>query len=138
MAMVSRVNPQQAYEKMSVDPKAVLLDVRTKIEFDYVGHPIGAVHLPWKEYPDLQVKTDFVSSVRALLQMRTATPIEQTPLFLLCRSGARSLAAAEELARHGFKEVYNIEEGFEGEKDANNHRSTTNGWRFRGLPWEQT
>jgi rhodanese-related sulfurtransferase len=138
MTVPGRVNPRQAYEMLMRDPQAVLIDVRTRIEFDYVGHPPGALHIPWKEYPDWNVNPDFIASVRAQLAVRDAGNVEDIPVLLLCRSGNRSQSAAEELSKHGFTRVYNIEEGFEGDKDTQNHRGTLNGWRFRGLPWEQT
>jgi rhodanese-related sulfurtransferase len=59
------------------------------------------------------------------------------PLVLLCRSGKRSLAAAEALTSAGFAEVYNIAEGFEGDLDADGHRGRLGGWRTHGLPWVQ-
>ena len=57
---------------------------------------------------------------------------------MLCRSGARSATAGEMLVNNGYTNVYNVLEGFEGDKDENGHRSTINGWRFHGLPWEQS
>ena len=57
---------------------------------------------------------------------------------MLCRSGVRSLAAGKKLAEHGYTDVTNIAEGFEGDKDAHNHRGHVNGWRYHGLPWEQS
>jgi rhodanese-related sulfurtransferase len=136
MTSVNRVDPLQAHAQIAADPMAVLIDVRSRMEFDYVGHPIGAVHVPWKEFPEWKVNAGFVDAVRELLGSDGVAP-EGRPVYLLCRSGARSLAAGEELVRHGFRHVYNIEEGFEGERDAENHRGAINGWRFRGLPWEQ-
>jgi rhodanese-related sulfurtransferase len=137
MTSVKRVDPLQAHAQIAADPMAVLLDVRSRMEYDYVGHPIGAVHVPWKEFPEWRINADFVDAVRSLLRAAGVAEPEERPVYLLCRSGARSLAAGEELVRHGFRQIYNIEEGFEGEKDAENHRGAINGWRFRGLPWEQ-
>lgn len=133
---VGRIDPRQAFELMQRCPQAILIDVRSRMEYDYVGHPLGAVHIPWKEFPDWGVNPRFVEEVQALLRERGAPPA-RTPVLLLCRSGARSLAAGEALAGQGFGEVYNVEEGFEGDRDAHHHRSTVNGWRYRGLPWEQ-
>jgi rhodanese-related sulfurtransferase len=137
MTSVNRVDPLQAHAQIAADPLAVLIDVRSRMEFDYVGHPIGALHVPWKEFPEWQVNPGFVDAVRELLRADGGVASVDRPVYLLCRSGARSLAAGEELVRQGFRRVYNIEEGFEGEKDAENHRNTISGWRFRGLPWEQ-
>ncbi len=135
---VQRVDPKQAAELLQGRPGAVLLDVRSKVEFDYVGHPTGAIHVPWKEAPDWAVNPDFVAAVRAALGDAGDGPVTERPLLLICRSGARSMSAAQALSETGFKELYNIEEGFEGDKDGEQHRGTVNGWRYHGLPWEQT
>lgn len=137
MTSVNRVDPLHAHAQLAADPTAVLIDVRSRMEFDYVGHPVGALHVPWKEAPEWRVNPGFVDAVRELLRADGGGAPEGRPVYLLCRSGVRSLAAGEELVRQGFRRVYNIEEGFEGEKDGESHRSTINGWRFRGLPWEQ-
>jgi len=135
---VERLNPVQALELMKRRPSALLVDVRSKVEFDYVGHPTDAVHIPWQEFPDWEVNGSFSEEVRTALKARGVEDIESTPLLMICRSGARSYAAAELLARDGFKKVYNVEEGFEGDKDEHNHRGQRGGWRYHGLPWEQT
>ena len=134
---VRRIDPKQAAALLDTRSNAVLLDVRSKVEFDYVGHPIGAIHVPWKEAPEWQVNPDFLDTVRALIPSGDA-PVEERPVLVICRSGARSMAAAQALGEDGFKELYNVEEGFEGDKDAEKHRGAISGWRFHGLPWEQT
>lgn len=139
MSVIPELRPDEAAKLLREDPTAVLLDVRSTMEYQYVGHPLGALHIPWSEPPGWQVDEHFVDKVRSKLQAKqTSLPVEQTVILTLCRSGARSRAAANVLAKHGFTQVYNIAEGFEGDRDANNHRSTINGWRFRGLPWEQS
>jgi rhodanese-related sulfurtransferase len=135
---VDRVDPEQAHALMRRTPGAVLLDVRSRVEFDYVGHPPGALHVAWKEFPDWSVNPAFAEQVTAALKERGIADPRATPVFAICRSGGRSMAAAEELARHGYKTLYNVEEGFEGDPDSAGHRNTVNGWRVRGLPWEQT
>ena len=135
---VCDATPEQAWEILRDKPEAVLLDVRTRMEYEYVGHPPGAVHVPWQEIPDWKVRPEFVSEVREALRATGSAAPEQIPVLAMCRSGKRSLAAAEELARQGFREVYNIVEGFEGDRDPDGHRSSVNGWRYRGLPWEQS
>lgn len=132
------VSPAEAWQMLK-QSRAVLLDVRTTMEYQYVGHPVGAVHVPWKEAPDWQTDPQFVAKVKqALTGCNDEEPVEDLPVLTICRSGKRSLAAAEALAQQGFSEVYNIAEGFEGDLDENNHRNTKNGWRFHDLPWEQT
>ncbi len=134
------LDPPQAWEFMQQRPEAILVDVRSTIEYLYVGHPANAIHLPWQEPPEWTVQADFSDRLRTLLGERGYKPeqIEQTPLLMICRSGARSHAAAELLLRHGFHEVYNVTEGFEGVLDGRKHRGNINGWRFHNLPWEQS
>ena len=122
------------------DRHAVLLDVRTRIEFEYVGHPPGAINVPWKEPPDWVVDAGFVDKVRSGLAKTypQIERIEELTVLLLCRSGVRSRSAGEALQARGFKDVYNIAEGFEGDRDQNKHRNTINGWRMNKLPWEQS
>jgi rhodanese-related sulfurtransferase len=134
---IKQIDPQQAYDLLQEDARAVVLDVRSTVEFTHVGHPTGAVHVVWKEGPGWETNPNFVDEVRTRLDGR-AEPPEQTPILAICRSGQRSNAAAEALAAAGFTELYNIVEGFEGDRDREGHRSTINGWRYRGLPWEQS
>jgi rhodanese-related sulfurtransferase len=117
---------------MQSNPEAILIDVRTKVEFSFIGHPINAIHIPWKEAPDWQVNPDFISTAQQYIDDTN------TPILLLCRSGARSLAAANVLAEKGYQNLINISEGFEGDLDAQKHRGTLGGWRYHNLPWEQT
>jgi rhodanese-related sulfurtransferase len=138
MPVIPELRPDEAAKLLHEHPAAVLLDVRSTMEYQYVGHPLGALHIPWSEPPDWRVDTQFVNKVRQQLETQPCpVPVEQAVILTLCRSGARSRAAATVLAEQGFTHVYNIAEGFEGDRDANNHRSSINGWRFRGLPWEQ-
>ncbi len=130
------INPTEAKTLLDEDPRALLIDVRSKVEFEYVGHPVGAVHVPWMEFPEWAEDPNFVKSVETALTERNGAEKDR-PLLLVCRSGARSLKAAERLRARGYTCLYNVEEGFEGDKNAQRHRSTINGWRFRGLPWEQ-
>jgi rhodanese-related sulfurtransferase len=134
---IGRRTPPEAWKILNEESGAILLDVRSKVEYDYVGHPPGAVHVAWKEYPDWKQNPGFVNDVRAALNERGGDDPSR-PILAICRSGARSLAAAKALANAGYQRLYNVEEGFEGDKDGNAHRGTINGWRFHGLPWEQT
>ena len=138
--MIKELLPKQAYEMLRQQKDAVLIDVRSSMEYEFVGHPLDACHVPIKEWPDWETAQDFVKSVRSALQQQSAgkeVPLE-TPLLFLCRSGKRSELGAEMLNNSGFTNVYNVLEGFEGDKDGNGHRNTINGWRFHGLPWEQS
>ena len=129
--MIENLTPQQAWQLLQQDKSAVLVDVRSQMEYAYVGHPIGAAHIPWKEAPAWELNPNFVAEVKKL------TPNTDTPILLLCRSGQRSLSAAQALQDAGYQRPINISDGFEGPLDANKHRNNVAGWRFCGLPWEQ-
>lgn len=137
-AALGHLDPEQAHALLQREPGAVLLDVRSRMEHDYVGHPPGALHVAWSEWPAWQPDPGFVEAVRAALGAQGRTHPERTPVLTLCRSGARSAAAGRALLAAGFQQVYNIDEGFEGARDAQGHRSSIDGWRCRGLPWEQS
>ena len=130
--MIENLDPQQAWDLLKNNSDAVLVDVRTKIEHSFVGHPPGAIHIPWKESPDWQVNPQFVAEVKKVV------PNNSAPILLLCRSGQRSLDAAKALEDAGYKHLVNIVDGFEGALDNHNHRGNLGGWRFHGLPWEQS
>ena len=130
--MIENLNPREAWDLLQQNTNAVLVDVRTKVEHAFVGHPIGAIHIAWKEAADWQVNPRFVAEVERVV------PDKNAPVLLLCRSGQRSLDAAKALEAAGFGRLVNIVEGFEGPLDQHNHRGNLGGWRFNGLPWEQS
>ncbi|MGH8584074.1 MAG: rhodanese-like domain-containing protein [Gammaproteobacteria bacterium] len=136
--IVKDLRPDEAARLLQDDPNTLLIDVRSRMEYDYVGHPVGAIHVAWMEPPEWRVLPDFVDRVHRVLETRAAARAEDTPILTLCRSGARSRAAAQTLAQEGFTRVFNVAEGFEGDRDADGHRSSVSGWRFRDLPWEQS
>ena len=132
--MVAEVTPKQAWKMLQDNPDTILLDVRSKVEFDYVGHPIDAVNIPIQEAPDWQTDPAFTGKVIEKLGEAS----KDSTVLTLCRSGKRSMLAATLLEEQGYKDTVNIAEGFEGDPDENRHRGNLNGWRFHGLPWEQT
>ena len=134
---VRLLNPADVAKKLHSDETAVLIDVRSEIEFDYVGHAIGSANIPWKHLPENSLNLGFVQDVKTLLE-RTGGDRSDRPIFLICRSGARSADAADKLAQAGYTNLTNVQEGFEGEIDQNGHRGRINGWRFRSLPWRQS
>lgn len=138
--MLKKTNPQEAYKILEEQNNAVLIDVRSTMEYSFVGHPLNAIHVPIKEPPSWDMLSGFVETVRASLEahMPDNNQINDVPILMLCRSGQRSELAGEMLIKDGFTNVYNVLEGFEGDKDENGHRNTINGWRFNGLPWEQS
>ena len=108
---------------------AVLVDVRTDAEREWVGQVPGAVPVAWKQWPGMAANPDFDA------QLRAAVP-EDLKVVLLCRSGVRSVAAAQRATALGLQ-AYNILEGFEGVPDSQSQRGHVNGWRSHGLPWRQ-
>ena len=133
------LSPEQAHQMLRDDPRAVLVDIRSSMEFLFVGHPAGAVHIAWIDEPEWTVNPHFVTDIRKLLLGGVTCDTETgcAPVILICRSGKRSHEAGRALLDAGIPRVCHVDEGFEGERDEHHHRSTLGGWRFRGLPWEQ-
>jgi rhodanese-related sulfurtransferase len=123
--------PTEAFEIMKGSPGAKLVDVRTRAEWDYVGRIPGSVAIEWQTYPGGQPNAGFLE------QLQTQAGKEAVVMFI-CRSGARSHAAAAAAKQSGFEQSNNVLEGFEGDKDAQGHRGTVGGWRLAGLPWVQS
>jgi rhodanese-related sulfurtransferase len=136
---IKSLTAQQAWQMLQDDPRALLVDIRSTMEYLFVGHPTGAVHVAWIDEPDWVVNPHFQTEIRKLL-LGGALCTEDTPcapVILICRSGKRSLEAGKALTQDGVRNVFHIDEGFEGDLDEHHHRGTRGGWRFRGLPWEQ-
>ena len=108
---------------------AVLVDVRTDAERAWVGQVPGAKVVAWKQWPQMRMDPDFDTQLQAVVP-------SGSKVLLLCRSGVRSVAAAQRATELGLQ-AYSILEGFEGDLDANGQRGKLNGWRYRGLPWQQ-
>ncbi|HEB80159.1 MAG TPA: rhodanese-like domain-containing protein [Rhodospirillales bacterium] len=131
------ITPKQAWEMLREDDGAVLLDVRTQAEWSYVGVPdlneLGKqpVFVQWLFFPDMRVNPEFVS------QVADAGVAEENTVLIICRSGIRSKSAAIALTSLGFEKCYNIDAGFEGDRDPSNHRGALAGWKTDGLPWGQ-
>jgi len=136
---VKSLTPQQAWQMLQDDLRALLVDIRSTMEYLFVGHPTGAVHVAWIDEPDWMVNPDFETEIRKLLLGGAVCTQEGpcVPVILICRSGKRSLDAGKVLLEAGIRNVFHIDEGFEGELDEHHHRSSVGGWRLRGLPWEQ-
>ena len=136
---VKTVLPIQAWELMRDNQRVVLIDVRSSMEYLFVGHARGSVHVPWIDAPSWTVNPNFVTEVRKVMLggIGIGEHADDAPVLLICRSGKRSLEAGKLLISNGFNDVYNVAEGFEGELDEHHHRSTVGGWRYHDLPWEQ-
>jgi rhodanese-related sulfurtransferase len=136
------VLPGEAWELLERNPKAQLVDVRTRAEWAFVGVPelsgLGRdLHrVEWQMFPDMSLNPDFVRIVSAHLQNSGADA--EAPVLFLCRSGARSRAAAMAMTAAGLKSALNVAGGFEGDMDAAGHRGTVNGWKAAHLPWRQS
>ncbi len=122
------VSPQLAWQ-WATHGKAVLIDVRTDAEREWVGFVPGAVAAAWKQWPGMVMNANFDAALQA------AVPAGSKAV-LLCRSGVRSIAAAKRATELGI-EAYNILEGFEGDPNTDAQRGFKGGWRLRGLPWRQ-
>ncbi len=109
---------------------AEIVDVRTKVEHSFVGRVPGTKLVEWHGVGEKEGRPRFVEDLFAATH-------QDKPVLLLCRSGVRSVAAATAAAKAGYRHVYNVLEGFEGDKDKNNQRGTVGGWRHEGLPWVQ-
>lgn len=134
---VKTILSPEAWQICQDNPRALLIDVRSSMEYLFVGHPKGAVHIPWIDEPDWVINPSFATEVRKLALGGLADTKTDVPVILICRSGNRSLDAGQVLVEAGITDVYNVGDGFEGKLDESHHRSTINGWRYEGLPWEQ-
>lgn len=124
------LTPTEAQQFLEAHPEAVFIDVRSEMEYLFVGHPRGAILVPWNDGPNWAINPDFVAHVKKAASTNR-------PVILICRSGNRSASAAETLEANGFSEVYNVLHGFEGDLNEAHQRNSLNGWRHEGLPWEQ-
>lgn len=138
MSYAGDLTPDEAFSLLESQPDAILVDVRTKAEWSYVGVPdlseVGrsVVLSEWVTFPDGARNPQFLDEITA------ASANKSAPVVFLCRSGVRSVAAAEAATAAGFTAAYNITEGFEGPSDGFGHRGTAAGWKVRGLPWRQS
>ncbi|NOG69355.1 rhodanese-like domain-containing protein [Roseicella sp. DB1501] len=137
MPGVPDISPAETWEALKADPEAVLIDVRTDAEWNFVGLPdlteIGKQTLlvPWQLYPSMQVNGSFPD------HLHKAGLTATHRLYFICRSGARSLAAGQAAQAAGFPQAFNVADGFEGPVDAEGHRGMVAGWKAAGLPWRQ-
>ena len=136
--IVKNINSLECYDALAKLHNAHLLDVRTKAAWDYIGVPDlsqinkKTICVSWKVYPNMKINERFLDEIHE------HNLSYDDHLFLICRSGQRSLHAANFLIQHGFNNCTNVEDGFEGIVNKYNQRSTINGWKFSKLPWHQT
>lgn len=131
------ISVEQAFEMLSDDKNAVLIDVRTQAEWAFVGAPdlsgLGkeTVFVSWQDFPAMERNQGFSEE----LAVQGVTP-EKTALFI-CRSGQRSMHAAAAMTAAGYEKCFNVAHGFEGPLDGSGHRGATEGWKAKRLPWVQ-
>jgi rhodanese-related sulfurtransferase len=123
--------PAEAYEILQSAPGAKLVDVRTRAELDWVGRVPDAETVEWVTYPGMRPNPNFITQLGQIAD-------KESLVMFICRSGARSHNAALAATQAGYTDSYNVLEGFEGDKNADEHRNTLNGWRAAELPWEQS
>ena len=132
---------EEVWARLRSDAAAVLVDVRTRAEWAFVGLPdladIGkrVMTVEWQTFPDNRVDPAFAERLGGLLE--AAGVSKDSELFFICRSGGRSRMAAEAMVAAGFTRCHNVAEGFEGPLDERRHRGSCAGWKAAGLPWVQ-
>ncbi|MGZ0188604.1 MAG: rhodanese-like domain-containing protein [Alphaproteobacteria bacterium] len=136
-AYAGDLSPAEAWDLLSQNQQAVLVDVRTQPEWGFVGLPdlslLGraAALASWQVYPTMEINSRFQAEIAE------AAPNKDVPILLICRSGARSRSAAVAATAMGYATAHNVAEGFEGDLSANGRRGESNGWKVAGLPWRQ-
>lgn len=137
MSYAGDITPEQAWQMLSDDPEAALVDVRTDAEWRFVGVPDlsslqrDVVCVAWNDV-DGKRNENFVEDLRA-----AGLDPGDRPVIFLCRSGNRSIPAAKAATAVGIAPSYNVLDGFEGDLDEHRHRGRT-GWKAVGLPWKQS
>ncbi|RMF36948.1 MAG: rhodanese-like domain-containing protein [Alphaproteobacteria bacterium] len=140
---VGEVDPVEAWEILKNSPDAILVDVRSMAEWSFVGipnlDPIGkqVILEEWRRFPGMELNEGFVDRLLAQFDSPPST------MLFLCRSGVRSMEAAQAVAERlrdvdGMVHCLNVAEGFEGKLDEESHRGRVNGWKVRGLSWKQS
>jgi len=134
------VTARDAWDVLAQDPAAVLIDVRTSVEWQLIGKPDLSsierepIYLQWVTMQG--VNQNFVEELQAALNERGAA--KDAAVYFMCQSGGRSKMAAMQCAELGYAASYNIAEGFEGALDEHQHRNSVSGWKVAGLPWKQS
>ncbi|MEP9417176.1 rhodanese-like domain-containing protein [Gordonia sp. VNQ95] len=137
MTYAGDLTPQQAWEKLENNPKAKLVDCRTRAEWSFVGVPDlevlekQTIFVEWTTFPAGTPNEAFVA------ELRDAGIADDDEVIFICRSGHRSIGAAEAATADGVSLAYNVLDGFEGALDEFDHRGSS-GWRAQDLPWRQS
>ncbi|BBO99427.1 rhodanese-like domain-containing protein [Sulfuriferula nivalis] len=123
------LTPGEAHYLSQHAPSAHIVDVRSHAELDLVGVVESAVNIEWQTFPGWRANPDFISQLKASVD-------PESLVMFMCRSGGRSNSAAIAAQAVGYSEVYNILEGFEGDKNEEGRRGYKSGWKVAGLPWK--
>ena len=140
MEYAGDIGPKECWQALQ-QPDAWLVDVRTNAEWAFVGQPDLSgrtnplISLQWQMFPSMEVDPSFGDRLQA--QLNHAGADQFANLYFLCRSGVRSRFAAQAATAMGYRNAFNVSEGFEGDVNAEGHRGKTNGWQAAGLPWRQ-
>lgn len=138
---IEDVSVEETWSRLKTDASSILIDVRTRAEWAFVGLPdlseIGkrVVMVEWQTFPDNRIDPEFGRRLDRMLD--EAGVGKSTELFFICRSGGRSRMAADQMAAAGYARCRNVADGFEGPLDADRHRGRLGGWKAAGLPWVQ-
>jgi rhodanese-related sulfurtransferase len=139
--IVDNVSVEQTWAQLKDHPSSMLIDVRTAAEWSFVGvadlSKLGkrVIQVEWQNFPDGELNAGFVDAVQSALKRLGSPP--DAELFFICRSGARSMMAAQAVKRAGHMHCHNVADGFEGHLDPERHRGRLGGWKAHGLPWVQ-
>lgn len=142
-AYAGDITTEDCWARLSVNPKAVLVDVRTRAEWSFVGIPdtssLGKdlAMIEWQSFPSMEINRNFIADLAGALSERSIDAGDAELMFL-CRSGVRSAAAAKAATAASLGQCFNIVGGFEGPPDGDRHRGLIEGWKAAGLPWVQS
>ena len=136
------VSAGEVWRVLQQDKNALLIDVRTKAEWSFVGLPDVSsaekeiICVEWQTFPSMDLNASFLSDVKQAAEAHGVS--SDANLFVICRSGARSQSASIALTAAGFSKAHNVAGGFEGDLNSDRHRGHATGWKAMGLPWRQS
>lgn len=143
MFSVIQITPLEAFELLKNDHNSLLVDVRTFEEFNFVGTVNPSefnnrmILLPWQLMPSMEVNDNFEDKFKAEATKLFGDKAEDAKIIFMCRTGARSYQAANQGLMFGYKNCYNLANGFEGDFNELSQRGKVNGWKANSLPWRQ-
>ena len=141
--MIEQINPNNAWKDLRENPNSMLVDVRTTIEHKFVGVVNDSefenkmILLEWLKFPLMEENNEFQNQIEESLNSIFKENIKEVKLYFLCKTGIRSNKAAQFMSNLGYKNCYNIINGFEGDLNEKQQRGFVNGWKANNLPWIQ-